>query len=101
MSNDFEGDAKDFAMVVPVPTVLKKEDIRVVDQSIFDKLDAYSGPRLVEYTDNNPCYVRRYLANEGLMMKSSSSMMEDKIPSMNAEKYKVKIEDKVLKSIIK
>jgi hypothetical protein len=56
MYNDFKGDTKDFAMVVPVPVVLKKEDIKVVDQSIFQKLNDYSAPRLVEYWDQNPCY---------------------------------------------
>src|SRR5687768_3266440 len=55
MSSDFQGDVKDFAMVVPVPVILKEKDIRVADRAIFDKLDAYSGPRLVEYYDSNPC----------------------------------------------
>lgn len=55
MSNDFKGDVRDFAMVVPVPVVLEEKNIRVVDRTIFDKLDAYSAPRLVEYYDNNPC----------------------------------------------
>ncbi|MEJ7586013.1 MAG: DUF2330 domain-containing protein [Ferruginibacter sp.] len=55
MYNDFKGETKDFAMVVPVPTVLKKADIRVVDQSIFQRLNDYSSPRLVEYYDQNPC----------------------------------------------
>ncbi|MBL0126530.1 MAG: DUF2330 domain-containing protein [Flavobacteriales bacterium] len=55
MSNDFKGDVKDFAMVVPVPTVLRREDIRVVERRLFDALDAYSAPRLVEYYDENPC----------------------------------------------
>ncbi len=57
MYNDFKGDSKDFAMVVPVPVVLRKEDIKVVDQSIFQKLNDYSAPRLVEYWDRNPCEV--------------------------------------------
>jgi hypothetical protein len=56
MYNDFKGDTKDFAMVVPVPVVLRKDDIKVVDQSIFQKLNDYSAPRLVEYRDQNPCY---------------------------------------------
>ncbi len=56
MYNDFKGDTKDFAMVVPVPVVLKKDNIKVVDQSIFQKLNDYSAPRLVEYWDQNPCY---------------------------------------------
>ena len=54
MSSDYQGDAKDFAMVVPVPEVLKESDIRVVQQYIFDKFDAFTAPRLVEYWDENP-----------------------------------------------
>lgn len=55
MSSDFSGDVRDFAMVIPVPEVLKRDQIRLADAAIFDKLDAYSGPRLVEYHDQNPC----------------------------------------------
>lgn len=55
MYNDFKGNLKDFAMVVPVPVVLKKSDIKVVDQKIFQTLNEYSQPRLVEYFDQNPC----------------------------------------------
>jgi Na+-transporting NADH:ubiquinone oxidoreductase subunit NqrB len=55
MYNDFKGNFKDFAMVVPVPVVLKKKDIKVVDQQIFNTLNEYSKPRLVEYYDQNPC----------------------------------------------
>src|SRR5437870_3404457 len=55
MYNDFQGDIKDFAMVVPVPVVLEKSDIKVVDQQIFTTLNEYSKPRLVEYFDQNPC----------------------------------------------
>src|SRR4051812_23037016 len=57
MYNDFKGDTKDFAMVVPVPVVLRKDDIHVVDQSIFQRLNDYSAPRLVEYWDQNPCEI--------------------------------------------
>ena len=55
MYNDFQGDMRDFAMVVPVPVVLKKSDIKVVNQQIFTMLNDYSKPRLVEYYDQNPC----------------------------------------------
>jgi hypothetical protein len=55
MSNDFTGNVKDFAMVVPVPNVLERNDISIADRSIFEMLDAYSAPRLVEYYDENPC----------------------------------------------
>jgi hypothetical protein len=58
MANDFQGDAKDFAIVIPVPTVLEKEQIHVGDNALIDHLDAYSAPRLVEYWDADPCAVR-------------------------------------------
>ncbi|MCB9236074.1 MAG: DUF2330 domain-containing protein [Bacteroidia bacterium] len=57
MSNDFSGDVKDFAMVVPVPEVLKREQIRVKNPAIFATFDAYSGPRMTEYYDPEVCAV--------------------------------------------
>src|SRR5205823_474764 len=55
MANDFRGDPKEFAIVVPVPTVLEREQIHVGDRALLQHLDAYSAPRLVEYFDGNPC----------------------------------------------
>lgn len=55
MASDYEGEPKSFALVVPVPTVVEKKDIRVVDNKLIDKLDAYSAPRLTEYYDTDPC----------------------------------------------
>ncbi len=93
MSNDFKGDVKDFAMVVPVPTVLKRDDIKIAKSSLFQKLDAYSGPRLVEYYDNNPCSppVVLYEMAESTVL---SSVSVDKIAtrSMKAKDYGVTIE---------
>ena len=73
MYNDFKGDRKDFAMVVPVPVVLQEKDIKVVDPSIFQKLNNYSAPRLVEYYDENPCN-RRYME---MQMKSAPSVADE------------------------
>ena len=55
MASDYEGDPKEFALVVPVPVVLKRGQIHVGDSSLVGKLDAYSAPRLVEYHDEDPC----------------------------------------------
>jgi hypothetical protein len=55
MANDFEGDAKDFAVVIPVPTFIEKGQIHVGDNALIEHLDAYSAPRLVEYFDQDPC----------------------------------------------
>ncbi len=57
MANDFQGDPKEFAVVVPVPTFLEREQIHVGDKAVIDHLDAYTAPRLVEYFDDDPCRV--------------------------------------------
>jgi hypothetical protein len=58
MSNDYQGNLKDFALVVPVPTVLEKDQIHVGERRFIEHLDAYSAPRLVEYYDPDPCAER-------------------------------------------
>ncbi len=55
MANDYQGDLKEFAIVIPVPTFIKREQIEVTDRALLDHLDAYSSPRLVEYFDPDPC----------------------------------------------
>src|SRR5437879_3038049 len=57
MANDFKGEPRDFAVVIPVPTVLQRGQIHVVDKAPIDHLDAYSAPRLVEYHDMDPCRI--------------------------------------------
>lgn len=74
MSSDFKGAVRDFAMVVPVPVVLQEGDIRIAERVLFDKLDAYSGPRLVEYTDANPCM--RYKYEEMYAPRTTNKMSE-------------------------
>lgn len=55
MVNDFKGNPRDFAMVIPVPTFIEREQINVGEMAVVDHLDAYTAPRLVEYHDPNPC----------------------------------------------
>jgi len=55
MANDFHGEPKEFAIVIPVPTVLQQRQVHVGDPALVDHLDAYSAPRLVEYFDPDPC----------------------------------------------
>ena len=55
MANDYQGDPKEFAVVIPVPTFIEREQIHVASGGLIDHLDAYSAPRLVEYHDDNPC----------------------------------------------
>lgn len=92
MSNDFEGDAKDFAMVVPVPIVIKKSDIKIADQSVFDILNAYSAPRLVEYYDENPCNSDKFYKMESMVDSAPMANASEKDVEKSAVKNKVKIE---------
>ena len=55
MANDFQGKARVFAVVIPVPTKIERGQIHVADKALIDHLDAYSSPRLVEYFDPDPC----------------------------------------------
>jgi MYXO-CTERM domain-containing protein len=57
MQNNYQGPAQDFAMVVPVPVVLKEQDVKVLPREIFDRVDKLAAPRLVEYWEQDPCYV--------------------------------------------
>ncbi len=93
MANDFKGDVKDFAMVIPVPTVLNRKDIKIAESSLFSKLDSYSGPRLVEYHENNPCLpVIREVFYNAESVKALSSIETVSVRSKRAADLGVTIE---------
>ena len=58
MASDYEGKPDEFALVIPVPTFIEKNQISVVDTKTIDHLDAYTAPRLVQYFDEDPCAPR-------------------------------------------
>jgi MYXO-CTERM domain-containing protein len=55
MQNDYQGPAEDFAMVVPVPVVLREADVKTLPRDVFDRVDRLAAPRLVEYWEQDPC----------------------------------------------
>jgi MYXO-CTERM domain-containing protein len=57
MRNNYQGPPEGFAMVVPVPVVLKKEEVKTLPDEVFERVDKLSAPRLVEYWEMDPCYV--------------------------------------------
>ncbi len=57
MLNDYKGPLSEFALIVPTPTTLQKGQVRVAEKLTFERLDAYSSPRLAEYHDSDPCRV--------------------------------------------
>jgi hypothetical protein len=85
MANDYQGEVKDFAIVVPVPVVLKKEQVHIGDPKIIERLDAFSAPRLVEYFDPDPCspvypsVPRPMAAQEGAVKRKGDAALGVKI----------------------
>src|SRR5262249_36232375 len=55
MSNNYQGPPENFAMVVPVPVVLHKENVKTLPFDVFDRVDSLSAPRLVAYWEQAPC----------------------------------------------
>ncbi len=94
MSNNYKGPPQDFAMVVPVPVVLKKEQVKTLRPEVFKAVDSLSAPRLVEYWEQDPCYVPpppvAYSAPAGMRYEKSSAKRSADSPA----DYGVKIEAK-------
>ncbi len=91
MLNDYEGDEKEFALVIPVPEVLQKEQINVGNQALFARIDAFTAPRLIEYFDSAPCEGQRISMESSLKVKSGMRLAM-KPPRRNKKAYQVKVE---------
>ena len=89
MASDFEGDVKEFAVVVSVPTFIERRQIGVVDPKTIDHLDHYTAPRLVEYHDANPCAPPVAVAS---MMPMAAPPLSRHLSSAEEKNYGVTIE---------
>lgn len=89
MANDYDGPLADFAMVVPVPVILQKEDIRISKEELFQRFDSYSSPRLAMYYDESPC-MRYYLEENSELVPQANGLRMDHKKS--AKNYDVTIE---------
>ena len=91
MANNYKGDVSEFAIVIPVPTLIKMSQVNIADSKVIDHLDAYSAPRLVEYYDSDPCQA---MMRREMMMAPSMAVMEDAAGvKSSAESLGVTIED--------
>jgi hypothetical protein len=76
MQNNYQGPPSDFALVVPVPVVLQKENVVTLPREIFSRVDKLAAPRLVEYWEEDPCappVVYEALARAGGMPMPTSA----------------------------
>jgi hypothetical protein len=94
MSNNYKGPPSEFAMVVPVPVVLQKEDVKTLPHDVFHHLEALSAPRLVEYWEQDPCYEPTHKGDEGMMGMPMTQGVASAKAADDDKDYGVKIEAK-------
>src|SRR5437667_5116182 len=86
MASDVRGDLKEFAIVIPVPTVIRRDQIRIAETAAMDDLDAYTAPRLVEYWDEDPC------APRPVMMPMAAAALDAAVKQRRADALGVSVE---------
>jgi hypothetical protein len=89
MQNNYQGPPSNFAMVVPVPVVLQKENVKTLPRTLFAKLDQLDAPRLVEYWEQDPCAPPQA---EGLRLGAGGGAGLPKSSPARSEGLGVKIE---------
>ncbi len=83
MANDYRGPLTEFALVVPVPQVLERGQIHIGERRLFERIDAYSAPRLAEYHDPDPC-----VAKVGRMMDGAAAQLPASVAKESAKREK-------------
>ena len=91
MQNSYEGPAKDFALVVPVPEVIQEEDVKTLPRDVFARVDQLAAPRLVEYWEQDPC-MEIYDDEVDLTWTRSRPMESQKSAGPPAADYGVTVE---------
>ncbi|MCB9675263.1 MAG: DUF2330 domain-containing protein [Alphaproteobacteria bacterium] len=77
MQNSYQGPPEGFALVVPVPTVIQKEDVKTLPPEVFSRIDRLAAPRLVEYWERDPCDPYKYDVQKGMVaMRGAGIDME-------------------------
>ncbi|NES92654.1 MULTISPECIES: DUF2330 domain-containing protein [Okeania] len=89
---DYKGEPEEFALILPVPVVLKKQDVKVISPKLFQRLDDFTAPRLVEYHsykgyDEDGAYRGRYEADIGRYPRQNVRVIE----SFTAGEYDIVI----------
>jgi len=57
MQNNYQGPPQGFALIIPVPVVVKEDQVKTLPREVFAKIDTLGAPRLVEYWEQDPCWV--------------------------------------------
>ena len=77
MANDYRGALTEFALVVPVPQVLERSQIHIGERRVFERIDAYSAPRLAEYYDPDPCVMMKSRMMNAVAAQAPASVAKE------------------------
>ncbi len=93
LMNDYEGEPEEFALVIPVPVVLQQGQIHIGNRELFQRIDSYSAPRLVEYHDRSPCPLPMSGMQRGMNLEAETAGMAfDKAAREDAKALGVTVE---------
>ena len=92
LMNDYQGEPAEFALVIPVPVVLQQGQIHIGNRELFQHIDSYSAPRLVEYYDPSPCPLPMPEMRLGMQAAAPASAFADSHARTNAKALGVTVE---------
>ncbi len=72
MMNNYKGPTSEFAMVIPVPVVLKEADVKTLPKEVFANVERMGAPRLVEYWEQDPCAPQEVAKYDRMPMSKSA-----------------------------
>src|SRR4028118_1600929 len=73
MANDYQGDVKDFARIVPIPVVPSRDQVRIGNLETVERLNTFTTPRLAEYIDD-PCIAEVNIFVMGIVLLAVPSL---------------------------
>jgi len=95
MENNYRGPPEDFAMVVPVPEILQKKQVKTLEDEVFERVKKQTAPRLVEYWEQDPCpESERRRRGDEMAPKASAESPTGSAGGSAAERQKVKVEER-------
>jgi MYXO-CTERM domain-containing protein len=56
VQNRYRGPVESFALLIPVPQVLKQDNVKTLDRSVFDAFEKATAPTLHYMEERDPCY---------------------------------------------
>ena len=92
LMNDYQGEPEQFALVIPVPVVLQQGQIHIGNRELFQRIDSYSAPRLVEYYDPSPCPLPMSEMQRSMNMAAAGGPLTDAAARKDAKALGVTVE---------